>query len=104
MKSCNSCLFIFMLLIVLIILILIRYCSYITKKEHFTKVKQSDPCNHDNFDKKLKSFYKMSKRYRNFEKKMKEAQDLYDKNYELLIKEARHLENSRNELNNCIRY
>ena len=87
MQSCNSCLFVFMLLVVFIILLLVRLCSY--KQEHFAKIKYSEPCSHNNFDDKLKLFYKISKKYRHYENKMKEAQNNYDKNYNLLLKEAR---------------
>ena len=102
MKSCNLCLFVFCLFIILILIILIRFCSY--KENFYTKIGAAEPCNEKNFDSKLKNFYKITKKYRDYEKKMLEAQDLYDKNYNLLIKESRKLSNIKNELNNCINY
>ena len=102
MKSCNICLLVFLLFIILVILLCIRYQSYITEK--FGQNKYSEPCSQKKFDEKLKIFYKLSKKYRDYEKKMNEARNEYDKNYNLLIQESRKLASSKNELNNCIRY
>lgn len=105
MKSCNICSLIFILFVILVLIILIRWCSFYTKKEEkFSNIKYSEPCSPKKFDEKLKVFYTISKKYRNFEKKMNSAREEYEKNYNSLVEEARRLERSKNELTNCIRY
>ena len=105
MKSCNFCSLAFLLFVILIILILIRYYSFFLKKEEkFSNIKYYEPCSPKKFDDKLKTFYKISKKYRNFEKKMNSAREEYEKNYNLLVEESRRLDRSKNELTNCIRY
>lgn len=103
MKNCNICLLMFLFLIILILLLCIRFQSYTTEK-FYSQNKFTEPCTQQKFDEKLKKFYKISKKYRDYEKKMNKARNEYDKNYNLLITESRALESSKNELDNCIRY
>lgn len=102
-KHCSTCTIALLFFAILIILFAIRYLSLPREKFNY-KIKYTDPCSPDNFDKKLKTFYTHAKDYRNTEKKMNDAQDKFETEYNKLIKINRKLDDSKAELQNCIRY
>tara|TARA_Y100000389_G_C17131935_1_gene350645 strand:- start:55 stop:393 length:339 start_codon:yes stop_codon:yes gene_type:complete len=102
-KKCSTCTIALLFFTILIILFAIRYLSLPREKFNY-KIKYTDPCSPTNFDKKLKHFYVNAKDYRNTEKKMNDAQDTFEKEYNELIKINRKLDESKAELQNCMRY
>ena len=102
-KQCSTCTVALLFFAILIILFAIRYLSIPREKFNY-KIKYTDPCSPDNFDKKLKTFYTHAKDYRNTEKKMNDAQDTLEIEYNQLIKIDRKLDDAKAELQNCMRY